>query len=52
LTTQIIEYIENFGLKIESMLEHMDKKELENIYQAIIEYKENREKIHGIDYLW
>ncbi|BDQ31655.1 MAG: hypothetical protein K5798_04395 [Nitrosopumilus sp.] len=52
MTDEIIKNIEKFGLKINHMLNHMNKKELENINQAIIEYQKNLQNSDYIDYMY
>jgi len=48
---EIIQTASEFGLKI-SNLDDLDEKTLADLYQAILEYKENRCNVHTIDYMW
>jgi len=47
---KIIETASEFGLKI-GKLDDFDENILQDLHQAITEYKENR-NLHTVDYLW
>ncbi|MCE9652513.1 MAG: hypothetical protein K8Q89_05590 [Nitrosarchaeum sp.] len=48
---KIMQTASEIGLRI-NKLDDLDEKTLQDIHQAIIEYKENRNDVHIIDYMW
>ncbi|NJK77949.1 MAG: hypothetical protein HC944_03235 [Nanoarchaeota archaeon] len=48
---EIIHDASEFGLKI-NKLDDLDEEILADMHQSILEYKENRNNLHNIDYLW